>query len=267
MQKSKRQASPTQRPSTRARTAPTPPPQATSPISVTLAQSAATEAARAPAAESLPAVKPRVRPWVRPDLAEKLGETYGAFAPRFPTALALAATAQSPHPASLASPRARLAAARQADGELEAMQAATLPRQAPNVRNGTPSSTPGAKRAPPGARGGMRHSRSQPAPSRTPQPQPQEPQLSSSAPLRRTSSGAVLLPGTAYTEYLIYASQHRLAGYGTPPLPPHSLPPIADAWAPDAGDGPETGEEAPHGELPGRGRSLPPRQSGRALFH
>ena len=118
-----------------------------------------------------------------------------------------------------------------------------------------------AMMAPPGARSGMRHSKSQPAPSRTPQPQPQEPQLSSSAPLRRTSSGAVLLPGTAYTEYLIYASQQRLAGYGTPPLPPHSLPPISNAWATDAG------EEAPHGELPGRGRSLPPRRSGRALFH
>ena len=149
------------------------------------------------------------------------------------------------------------------------MQAATPPRHAPNA---TPSSAPinpaAAKHAPLSARGGMRHSKSQPGSGRAPQLQPQEPQPSS-APLRRTSSGAVLLPGTAYTgsEYLIYASQRRLAGHGTPPPPPHSLPPIADAWATDTADGPETDEEVPPGELPGGGRSLPPRRNGRALFH
>ena len=149
----------------------------------------------------------------------------GAWAPA--SGLLLVAASAPP-----ASPRARLAAARQADDELEVMQAATPPWHAPNAApSSAPINLPAAKRAPPSVRGGMQHSKSQPGSGRTPKIQPQEPQPSS-APLRRTSSGAVLLHGTAYTgsEYLIYASQRRLAGYGTPPPPPHSLPPIADAW-------------------------------------
>ena len=121
------------------------------------------------------------------------------------------------------------------------MQAATLPRQAPNVRNGTqfyPRRKACAARCAAGC-----DIEVQPAPSRTPQPQPQEPQLFSSAPLRRTSSGAVLLPGTAYTEYLIYASQHRLAGAAAAAAAAQ-LAAHCQRLGPDAGDGPETGEEA-----------------------